>query len=236
MKRFIQLIFLLLVALSIYSFIKKRELPAYTEFAKVTRYDPVQTPSSRPAFSVAFEDRTHPITPLHEYEIAGMIVSCGFSETLSEYYKDRLNILDVGLIWGDNLDPEIYRKVKFHTNGVRLFWKAKNRSDFDKIDETKISNNHLLCVDPELTKQVKALKRGDVISIKGFLANYSGRKSSVTRTDRGDGACEVLWVNELKVLQDGTRVWHLLFKASLCGIGLWMLAQVVYFFVRPARC
>lgn len=233
MKYLLRSVLIALVALSIYSFKKSRELPFYEKFVDVAQSDPVQEPTQQPTFSAEVDGHSYTITPLRTYRIAGMVVSCGFSKALSEYYKDGLNIMDAGLVWGSNLDPEIYRNIKFHTNGVRLFYHTKDREAYERFDESRVSNNHLLCIDPDLKKRIKALKRGDVVSIKGLLVSYLGRKSSLTRTDQGDGACEVVWVDEMELLQDGTRHWHSLFKGGLYGIGALLMGQVAWFFIRP---
>ncbi len=235
-----RLIFVAFTALSVLGYMKARQLPAYENFDSATRLDPLQQPTARPPFHVEVGGYQYTVTPLRYYRITGMVVSCGFSKALSEYYKDSLNIKDAGLIWGDNLKPEIYRKFKFWTNGVRLFFETRDRAAFDQMNPDKVSNNHLLCADPDLAKRIKALKRGDVVSIKGLLVSYNGdgrgaRVSSLTRTDSGDGACEVVWVDELEVLQDGTRRWHVLFKGSLYGVGACVAVQVACFLFLPIK-
>ncbi|MDA3923447.1 MAG: hypothetical protein PF904_01955 [Kiritimatiellae bacterium] len=124
---------------------KKRELPRYVSFPEATRLSPVQTETTRPSFLITAEDgREHTVTPLYKYKIAGMVVSCRHSKELSDYYKDKLNIMDVGLIWGENLNPEIYRKIKFYSSGVRLFWQSKDQEIFRQLNRHKVSNNHLV--------------------------------------------------------------------------------------------
>lgn len=230
MKHVLNPILLFLLALNIYSCRKKAELPVYAGFVKVAQNDPVQTPTQRPSFITKVEDQTHNVKPLHDYRISGMVVSCGFSENMAEYRDDDLNIMDAGLIWGSNLDPSIYKKVKFYNNGVWLHAKTKEQAVWERLDQKRLSNNHLLCTDPQLKKQIKAIKRGDVISIKGCLVSYSGRGSSVSRTDNGDGACETIWVEEFELLQDGTKHWHLLHRASLYGFAAWFAIQIIRLF------
>lgn len=234
MKQVSNLILLVLLALNIYSCSQKTELPVYSTFPEMALQDPLQTPTSRPSFSAVVEDQKHTVKPIFDYQICGMVVSCGFSKSLAEYRKDKLNTMDAGILWGRNLDPAIYKNIKFHTDGVWLKAKIKDRSVWEIFDHAQLSNNHLLCADPAITKQVKALKRGDVILIKGCLANYSGRNSSVIRSDFGASACEIIWVDEISVLQDGTRPWHLLHKATLYGMALLLITKSALF-LRSAK-
>ena len=236
MKLFLNLILIALTVLNLYSCRRLNELPAYTSFPDITRQDPLQTPTKRPTFTAEINDQKHTVRPLYEYHIAGMVVSCGYSESLAEYRKDELNIMDAGLIWGSNLDPTIYKKIKFHTNGVWLMAKTKDRAVWEKLDQQKLSNNHLICSDPQLIKQIKALRRGTVISIKGCLASYSGRNSSVSRTDTGDHACEVIWVDQFNVLLDGTKTSYRIHRASLAGIvGILLIRFFRFLFIQPQR-
>ncbi len=234
MKHALNLILLVLVALNIYSCRKKNELPIYAGFAEISRQDPGQTPTQRPPFTARVENQTHHVKPLYNYHIAGMVVSCGFSKNMAEYRSDDLNIMDAGIIWGSNLDPAIYKKVEFYNNGVWLHAKTKDQEVWQRLDQERLSNNHLLCTDPQLEKQIKAIKRGDVVSIKGCLVSYSGRGSSVNRTDSGGGACETIWVDEFEILQDGTKHWHFLHRASLYGwVALLAIQGIRFFCIAP---
>jgi hypothetical protein len=83
---------------------------------------------------------------------------------------------------------------------------------------------------------------GDQVHFKGMLVNYTNpatwrgwwRRSSTSRTDAGNTACEVVFVNSLEVLARGTPFWHaayswggwlavlvLVLKAALFVRGVW---------------
>jgi hypothetical protein len=237
LKRIQRLALPVLIGLTLFSFIKKRELPVDSDFHGAARHSPVQTGTVKAPFLVTTEDgREHQVIPLYDYTIAGMVVSGGHSETLSDYYQDKLNVMDVGLIWGDNLNSDIYRNIKFHTNGIRLFWKEKNREAPGKLNPDQVSNNHLLCTDPVLKKRIKRLYRGDVVLIEGFLASYGGRKSSTTRSDSGDGACEVIWVDRLSLLRDGrATIWNRLFNISRGSLAAWITATMAFAVFGPVK-
>lgn len=230
MKHTLNLAILVLIVLNIYSCRKKNELPVYPDFIESALQNPVQTPTQRPPFTIQVENQIHNVKPLYNYRIVGMVVSCGFSKSMAEYRSDDLNIMDAGIIWGSNLNPSIYKKIEFYNNGVWLHAKTKDQDVWEHLDQSQLSNNHLLCTDPLLKKQIKAIKRGDIISIKGCLVSYSGRGSSVDRNDSGDGACETIWVDEFKTLQDGTKHWHVLHHASLWGFIVLLAAQTMRFF------
>ena len=89
------------------------------------------------------------------------------------------------------------------------------------FDHNKISNNHLLSDNASIREQIRNAKIGDQIHIKGMLVNYSPRSnpkwrrvSSTIRTDTGNGACEVLFVNEFNILASKNGGWYLLATIS----------------------
>lgn len=68
------------------------------------------------------------------------------------------------------------------------------------------SNNHIICSNENVEKQISSVKEGDFISLTGYLVNVvcdSGdgyiyeMKTSTSRNDSGDGACEVLYVTDV---------------------------------------
>lgn len=72
---------------------------------------------------------------------------------------------------------------------------------------TSIANVHIIPANSEIEKQVKSAKQGQIISLKGYLVHYKEGdsrnwwdwKSSMTRSDTGDGACEVFFVEKVRL-------------------------------------
>jgi hypothetical protein len=76
----------------------------------------------------------------------------------------------------------------------------------------QLSNNHLLPKTSEIEAKLKAAHIGDEIHLKGQLVNYSTnqgpkRQSSITRNDRENGACEIIYVNQFQILNRHNAVW-----------------------------
>jgi hypothetical protein len=58
---------------------------------------------------------------------------------------------------------------------------------------------------PAIAFQCKSLRAGDLVHLSGDLVEATGHgigtwRSSLSRTDTGNGACELMWVNELSML------------------------------------
>jgi hypothetical protein len=100
----------------------------------------------------------------------------------------------------------------------------------------QLSNNHLISDDDFIRDQVKAIKVGDQIRVRGYLASYSNkgggkRGTSTTRLDSGDGACETLYVERFDIVQAATSNWRISMYAS---IAIFLLSLFVHF-RRPYR-
>lgn len=99
-----------------------------------------------------------------------------------------------------------------------------------------LSNNHLISDDDFIREQVKDIRIGDQIRVRGYLASYGSegggkRGTSTTRLDTGDGACETLYVENFKIVKAATSGWRTSMYASLA---VFSLALVVHF-RRPYR-
>lgn len=67
------------------------------------------------------------------------------------------------------------------------------------------SNMHMIPANEEIKERLLSLRQGAIIELKGFLVGVQmGGQwvwgSSLSRTDTGNWACEIVWVNELSVL------------------------------------
>lgn len=75
-----------------------------------------------------------------------------------------------------------------------------------KVIAASSSNMHVIPGDEYVEDVLSSLHRGDVISFSGFLVEVKaadgwGWRSSLSRTDEGHGACEVVWVKRLKRIE-----------------------------------
>lgn len=70
--------------------------------------------------------------------------------------------------------------------------------------ETHTANMHMIPANDEIARQLKSIRAGNMVHLKGFLVEVTGKdgfrwKSSLTRTDTGGGACELILVESLFV-------------------------------------
>ena len=146
------------------------------------------------------------IIPKASYRIAGRVVS------KRRYYMDwtaKLSPVDLALAWGP-LASKQYDKFLSYSHSDR-FYHYEYSSDFP-LDSTVIerhsANEHLIPANPLIDKVLKSIKEGEIIELEGFLVNiegYDGQHetmnmiSSLTREDTGAGACEIIYVTQVKI-------------------------------------
>ena len=67
------------------------------------------------------------------------------------------------------------------------------------------TNLHLIPQNHEIASECKSLRTGELVHLSGLLVEATGRdigtlRSSLSRTDSGRGACEIVWVEEIHKL------------------------------------
>lgn len=221
------------------SFWNRNDLPQNIELLPALANEPKQTSTRKKSFEAVYNDVTYLVEPEYEYELYGMIVSYRHHEGNSRMHlqaSDHLNMLDVCVVWGDNASNPLIHKLDFWNGIFTCNVKTNNQDAWDSFDMYQLSNNHLISDDDFIRDQVKGIRVGDQIRVRGYLASYSNerggkRGTSTTRLDTGDGACETLYVEYFDIMRSATSTWRLSMYVSLA---VFLLAAFVYF-RRPFR-
>ena len=210
------------------SFFMKGSLVDYKKIHPNLRLQPLQTDTEKKEVTLNYMGIQYLIKPIQDYEISGLVVSHNNPSGFGDIYHDSksFDTKDLCLIWGNNLMNNDFHKVKFWNVSWTCNFRYPHGINFE-FDE--ISNNHLITRSDEIRKKIAKIRVGDQIKIKGTLANYTSlnnengwRNSSLTRSDTGNGACEVVFVESLEVLKKGTPMWYLLYDLSKWGILLFI--------------
>lgn len=188
--------------------------------------DPVQTDTGVPGpFEVERRGFTYTVTPLFAYELWGLVVSyhhsASFVDISHRQWKDFLNTKDICLLWGRNVETGVYERMRFRNRDFTCYYRYPDRETYELFTENALSNNHILPADARVAEAVRRARTGDQVRFKGWLVSYGlkdapyARGSSTVRTDRGNGACEVVYVTEFEVLRAANSVWRTLHGLSL---------------------
>jgi len=174
------------------------------------------------------------LTPLYTYKISGLIVSVNDYAILGLRHQDFYE-LDLCMIWGSNVRSGAYRKsgtsFEHHGNTCYAKWSGGGR-----INGTELSNTHVYATGEDILDELDSLRAGDQVELSGFLVEVAAvlvkvspgnnpatarLRSSTVRTDRGRGACEIMYVRNLTVLARGNVFWR-----HLAGVGFWLMLLV----------
>ena len=154
------------------------------------------------------------ITYIAKYSISGRVIDV---EKYSWYsVQDELSPMDVGIAWGFLATDEVQSKLQWTSLGNRyLSWYTSDVSWIngyggkEKFKE-HWSNNHLIPSDNKVKKLIKRIKKDDYVKITGYLVNINWKNdsgkyfywnTSTSRADSGNGACEVIYVTDVKWLK-----------------------------------
>jgi hypothetical protein len=213
------------------------KLPPPARLRPAVLADPLQVAVELPALRTTVDGVDYGIERRYTYDIAGVVVSLHHSDTWWDTahaeWGDHINLMDVCLAWGDNAAQDTYRDVHFSNSQWECRFETHSSQTWKAFRQDQVSNNHLLTDQPAIARAMAAIHVGDQIRLRGFLVNYTiyrngvaqgTRISSDTRTDSGPGACEVLYVESLDVLDSPGRNWRRLRAAALAAIALGCVA------------
>jgi hypothetical protein len=111
--------------------------------------------------------------------------------------------VDLALGWGRMSDEAVLDKLNIHQSNRFYFWRTKAFPIPRKEIETHSANMHLIPADAAVRKRIQSVRVGEVIDFSGYLVSVSSTdkwhwKSSLTRTDTGNHACEVVFVKDFQ--------------------------------------
>jgi hypothetical protein len=146
------------------------------------------------------------VTRKARFEIRARVLST------EPYYTGRnadLSPIDLALGWGVMSDQAVIDRLNISQSGRWYRWRYENSPPV--LEQQIISNSsnmHMIPANKDVERTLKNLRKGDIISLDGYLVDVdhpSGWywRTSMSRTDTGDGACEIVYVESLQVETPG---------------------------------
>ena len=141
------------------------------------------------------------IRPLAKFSLSARVLS------RNDYRWDagaRLAPIDLALGWGRMSDSAVLDRIEISQGSRFYFWHV----EAFPIPEGEIiassANMHLIPADDAIERAMRRTRAGDVVSFDGYLVEAdwpNGGKwvSSMSRTDSGAGACELVWVADFRI-------------------------------------
>jgi len=207
--------------------------------------EPVQEKIARPE-SIDLEIRgySYRLTPVYEFEINALVVS-KFNYKFGIYRSDSVFPVDLCMIWGDNIARKAYKNMSLRFFHDCRWCEVEWWGNLD-FNMRQLANCHLVTNKKNILDKINRIVIGDQLKIKGKLVNIEGRlvskpdkytprqlswRSSVTRTDTGAGACEIIYVEDIIFLKKANQLSSYLFFLSFYGLLILTAINIVRFFV-----
>ena len=173
-----------------------------SEIARVPGVLAPDEPVQRELFTSSFHEQNgYRIVPLATFDIRARVISA------ARYRFGRevdLAPVDLVLGWGALSDTNVLKQISFSQSGRAYTWWTKAWPVPRDMIQSHSANMHTIPANREIEKQLKSVRPGNMVHLKGLLVEVTSKegwrwKSSLTRTDTGGGACELIWVESLFV-------------------------------------
>jgi hypothetical protein len=143
------------------------------------------------------------LKPRARYDITARILS------REDYHFDAIADLvpeDLALGWGPMSDNRILQAFEITQDYRFYFWRPRHGLPLPReVVIEHSANTHVIPSDAFVRSQLRKLRVGQVVHLSGWLvdgARNDGRTTfhtSMTRTDTGPGACEIMLVQEVEI-------------------------------------
>ncbi len=215
-QRWLAILLAVTVGGAIYLSVRDVALPEAPAIDRaITQGEPVQAASDQRVFTTVIKGYTYTITPRATYDITGLVVSQHRGDALLNLYHqaDAGNIEDVCVVWGDVITNGSYRQVSYSSGEFTCYYAWTGVAP--PFNPQRMATNHLIPAGDAVARQIRAIRIGDQLRMRGLLVDYTvssdgrevfTRRTSLTRTDTGNGACEILYVTDVHVLRPGNRL------------------------------
>jgi len=146
------------------------------------------------------------VTRKARFEIRARVLS---TEPYYMHKEGDLSPIDLALGWGVMSDQAVLNHIDISQSSR---WYRTRYELPPPVPEQQIisssSNMHMIPSRKDIARSLKKLREGDIITLRGYLVDVdhdSGWywRTSMSRTDTGSGACEIVYVESLLVETPG---------------------------------
>lgn len=114
--------------------------------------------------------------------------------------------MDLTLGWGPMSDSSILDQMEISQSTRFYQWRTPGPPPLpEDVINRHAANTHLIPADSRVLDALRKMRKGQVVELSGFLVNVKrpdgwNWNTSLTRDDRGAGACELMWVENARIL------------------------------------
>jgi len=142
------------------------------------------------------------ITPLQPFSIEARVLG------REDYHFDAgaaVSPTDLALGWGPMADPQVLASISIRQSNRWYHWQVKSFPIPRREIETHSANMHMIPANAAVAATLADVRKGQRIRLSGQLVRVDGDdgftwSSSLSREDTGNGACELIWIEQLSRL------------------------------------
>lgn len=171
--------------------------------------EPAQRSDARPSFEHRAGGKRYRLVPRYRWDQSAKVVS---DRAYRWGAAAALIPDDLALAWGPVLAPPFAGRISYSQFSRFFFWRTKDQSLDRGTIVSHTANVHLIPAGRRLSHAVRAVSRGDLVRLEGWLVDVEGIDdgefrwgTSTARDDEGPGSCETVYLTRLTV---GERVYE----------------------------
>lgn len=121
--------------------------------------------------------------------------------------SSEISPVDLALGWQEMSKDEVVKRINVSQQRRWYYWSYSGDSPTSRANISRQSANmHMIPINEDVKDVLLDVKRNDIVKIEGYLVNVDGDdgftwRSSSTRNDTGDGACEIILVTNIKIIE-----------------------------------
>ena len=152
----------------------------------------------------AFDHNGYRLKPLADFTIKARVLG------REDYSLDReaeLSPMDLALGWGPMSDEAVLAEIDISQGGRWYRWYAKQLPIPRRDIERNSANMHLIPADEWVEATLDDIREGSIVELRGFLVEAKSDdgwrwRSSLTREDTGARACELVFVERVRLIEN----------------------------------
>jgi hypothetical protein len=166
----------------------------------VVQGEPLQDDGARKA---AFGHRNHTITPVARFTVRARLLRA------ERYRFDRESAvapLDFALGWNDMSNDAVLSRLDIsQANRWYMYrWGPEGPPVPPEVIARNSANMHLIPTNDDVLRRLERVPPGSIVTLSGWLVDVAGGdnwswRTSRTRSDTGNGACEIVWVEDVQL-------------------------------------
>jgi hypothetical protein len=125
--------------------------------------------------------------------------------------ESKLSPVDLALGWREMSDQAVLDRLQI-SQSTRFYWYQYHQPPPIPKEQivSRSTNVHVIPATPEIASFCKSLRRGELVRLEGTLVEATGPemnvwRSSLSRTDSGNGACELMLVEDCSKLDPSEK-------------------------------